>query len=929
MSQSGQGQTDARANMTVDFGFYTITLGDLVWNDADNERRPSMATEAGIPGVTVELWSSDGSTALSQIASQVTDASGGYTFSGLPAGNYIVRIPNPQFEGSGPLRDFRSSTGGNTEPAPDADTVLTNDDDNGEETGSILGLGGFIQSKVVTLTPAAEQSADSASGLTLEYRVDFGVYGGPQVDLAVTKDDGVELYRASTSLNYAITVTNNGPADVTGAVVTDTRSAQIASWTWTCAAGTPASYHCDGGSGSPFSDTIDLPFGASLTYNVVAQVSATASGVLDNTVTVAAPSTYTEISTTNNSDVDSDQPASLNVTKDDGLTVVAIGTRLPYHIVIQNNGNVTLTDPTVVDTLPPDVTFVGAFLGSTEIPPTTIVDNVLTWASADIPGLANLAAGKSVAIDVIVTVDAVPAEKSITNTVTVTDGPTGTTATATDTDNVVDAAKTLTGTSQAFTSGASLAIGEVASYSVSLAVKPGSISGLTLTDLLDRGLAFVDCQGIDTSSNAITTDRAGGFSAICAGPTVSSEPAGSSEPADTGRKIVFDFGALGNSGIADGMVTVRYRAIALDSAENLDGKKLANRAIWSGTGLRVDLTGPQVTIVEPKLKVTKTVENPDVVASLRTKFILTLEHTPESNTDAFNVTLSDVLPKGLSYVPGTLQWVSGTKPTKLVDSTAPSLRILYDSFPRLGEKSVITFQVNVGEELIGKKVTNIANVSWSSLPGEITNPQSRWSTISLPRTYNPTSKVDIYHTSSEVSFTVSPPEEPGTGFAPGKVAQLPAQPAEKAYKAQDGMWLEIPRLGIKQNITGVPLADGKWDLSWLSGQVGYLEGTAYPSQPGNSVLTGHVYDSNGMPGPFVNLEKLSWDDQVILHTNGNQYIYAVRQNKIISPRDTSPFKQEQYTWLTLLTCRGYDAAKDVYRERVAVKAVLIKVIAGQ
>jgi hypothetical protein len=32
-----------------------------------------------------------------------------------------------------------------------------------------------------------------------------------------------------------------------------------------------------------------LPYGASLTYNIVAQVSPTASGVLDNTVTVAAP----------------------------------------------------------------------------------------------------------------------------------------------------------------------------------------------------------------------------------------------------------------------------------------------------------------------------------------------------------------------------------------------------------------------------------------------------------------------------------------------------------------------------------------------------------------------------------------------------------------------------------------------------------------
>ena len=73
---------------------------------------------------------------------------------------------------------------------------------------------------------------------------------------------------------------------------------------------------------------------------------------------------------------------------------------------------------------------------------------------------------------------------------------------------------------------------------------------------------------------------------------------------------------------------------------------------------------------------------------------------------------------------------------------------------------------------------------------------------------------------------------PATGFAPNIVTLLPAQPIEKAY-ADEGMWLEIPALGVKQSIVGVPGPD--WDVTWLGSQIGYLQGTAFPTWNGNSV----------------------------------------------------------------------------------------------
>jgi LPXTG-site transpeptidase (sortase) family protein len=169
-----------------------------------------------------------------------------------------------------------------------------------------------------------------------------------------------------------------------------------------------------------------------------------------------------------------------------------------------------------------------------------------------------------------------------------------------------------------------------------------------------------------------------------------------------------------------------------------------------------------------------------------------------------------------------------------------------------------------------------------------------------------------------------PDELPKTGFAPNRVTALPEQSAEKAYLATE-VWLEIPRLGLKMPIVGVPLVDDDWDLSWLWNEAGWLEGTAFPSWQGNSVLTSHVTLPNGEAGPFASLYKLSWGDSVIIHAYGTAYTYEVRQNRIVSPYNTSILQHEEEAWLTLLTCKTYNEVTETYTSRVAVRAVLISV----
>jgi LPXTG-site transpeptidase (sortase) family protein len=167
---------------------------------------------------------------------------------------------------------------------------------------------------------------------------------------------------------------------------------------------------------------------------------------------------------------------------------------------------------------------------------------------------------------------------------------------------------------------------------------------------------------------------------------------------------------------------------------------------------------------------------------------------------------------------------------------------------------------------------------------------------------------------------------PATGFAPGLKSVLPAQPAEQAYQNYSEMRLEIPAIEEDMAIVGVPKSGNGWDVRWLGENVGYLEGTAFPTWTGNTGLAGHATLADGSPGPFAALQALKWGDQVIIHSWGQRYIYEVRANSLVAPGQSQVLGHEERPWVTLITCQGYDEQGGSYRWRRVVRAVLVAVL---
>src|SRR6266487_1806187 len=164
---------------------------------------------------------------------------------------------------------------------------------------------------------------------------------------------------------------------------------------------------------------------------------------------------------------------------------------------------------------------------------------------------------------------------------------------------------------------------------------------------------------------------------------------------------------------------------------------------------------------------------------------------------------------------------------------------------------------------------------------------------------------------------------PVTGFAPGVVTKLDAS-SRPTYNAT-GLRVEIPVIQVDSSIVGVESKNGSWDVSWLQNQVGWLNGTAYPTWSGNSVLTAHVVNADGKAGVFSKLKALGLGEYIFVYNSGYRYTYKVVSNTIVQPTDSSVMRHEDKPYLTLITCDTYDEKTGTYLHRVAVHAVLVDV----
>ena len=179
---------------------------------------------------------------------------------------------------------------------------------------------------------------------------------GPVTDLGIAKTNGVTTVVPGQTVTYTITVTNAGPTDAVGAIVTDMFPAALTGVTWTCV-GTGGGVCSPTGSGN-INETVTVPVGGTVTFTATGTVSPAAVGVLVNTASVAPPPGASDPSSANNTDSDTLTPqADLSIAKTGPASVVA-GTNVVYTITVTNAGPSNAESVVVDDATPAGLTFV-------------------------------------------------------------------------------------------------------------------------------------------------------------------------------------------------------------------------------------------------------------------------------------------------------------------------------------------------------------------------------------------------------------------------------------------------------------------------------------------------------------------------------------------------------------------------------------------
>jgi fimbrial isopeptide formation D2 family protein/uncharacterized repeat protein (TIGR01451 family) len=285
-------------------------------------------------------------------------------------------------------------------------------------------------------------------------------------------------------------------------------------------------------------------------------------------------------------------------------------------------------------------------------------------------------------------------------------------------------AKTLVGTSVVSASNANdeAVIGETVQYRVTVTLPEGTINEAEIIDALDAGLSFVSLDSITTSAGV-------------ASDSVDLNDSTTISVSAVGQNLTFDLGNIVNSNSSSTPETIvlTYTALVQDIVVNQGdanpGDMLSNSAAfgWTESGTAKDtptVSAPEVEIIEPNVDIAKVVSAGAIDAGDQITYTITIDHNTLSDTDAFDLTFSDVVPSvvNVNFATGvTATHSTGGDIKTLFELTSSNeLRTIPGSTFDLLEGETVTIEITGtigGGVFPGQSISNTGTVDWTSIDG--------------------------------------------------------------------------------------------------------------------------------------------------------------------------------------------------------------------
>ncbi|HYE12825.1 MAG TPA: LamG-like jellyroll fold domain-containing protein, partial [Pyrinomonadaceae bacterium] len=212
-------------------------------------------------------------------------------------------------------------------------------------------------------------------------------------DLSIKKVASKDPSLVNQIFNYKLTVTNDGPATATGAVVTDNLPSGP-----TFMSAEPSQGTCSHAAGVVTCQLGSVASGAAAT--VIVRIRPRQAGTLVNTASVAGAE-HDQDTSNNSATVTTSaiQSADLSVSKTESADPVLVGSQVTYTVKVTNNGFVAATGVTMTDTLPAGLGFVSAATSQgsvTSAPPAGSSGQVVV-------ALGNISVGATATVTITVT----------------------------------------------------------------------------------------------------------------------------------------------------------------------------------------------------------------------------------------------------------------------------------------------------------------------------------------------------------------------------------------------------------------------------------------------------------------------------------------------------------------------------------------------
>ncbi|MEM1111655.1 MAG: hypothetical protein AAGI11_07090 [Pseudomonadota bacterium] len=274
-------------------------------------------------------------------------------------------------------------------------------------------------------------------------------------------------------------------------------------------------------------------------------------------------------------------------------------------------------------------------------------------------------------------------------------------------------------------------IGEIVTYRVEIDIPEGVSPDVQFEDFLDVGLAHVDVISLEFPAGVLSS--VGDEDFILANNLGYLSAGGGPEAPD--RRLVFGEG-INDNGFGDitnedednsttETIILEYRARVLNSSQNVNASQVRNRArfYWKPADserTNVQARARRVTIVEPAIRVVKTL-TPAVGDNTTPPAVdITFEHTGASTGDAYDLVLTDKLPIDFN--------VAGAPPVVTVsgdctgnatvdrEDFSDKVTVTLETFELGSGVCNVSFATDLRQDLpAGVQLENCAELEWHSL----------------------------------------------------------------------------------------------------------------------------------------------------------------------------------------------------------------------